>query len=240
MSGKQKSRKQKTNPAQESFQAACGMVRQNPVLGPLWERVTIHFDDSYPMAREDWAWVTSDGHIYANSHRRAAPGEWAYVLAHCLLHLGLGHIREDREKDFLWNAACDCVVTRYLADFHIGTVPGELDFPLPSGAREEEKLYYWLKEHNDPACLHFSTMSGGRGDMCWRGETRSWWRGPTDWRQIFAESLREALRAAVDYAGGVRTESGERRISSPIQRAQEWFLSSYPLLGGIASGFLLV
>ena len=79
MSGRQKSRKQKINPAQESFQVACGMVRQNPVLGTLRERVTIHFDDSYPMAREAWAWVTSDGHIYANSHRRAAPGEWAYM-----------------------------------------------------------------------------------------------------------------------------------------------------------------
>lgn len=240
MSGKQKKGQQKTNPAQEAFGAGCAMVKQNPVLGPLRERATIHFDDSYPCAREDWAWVTSDGHIYANSHRRATPGEWAYVVAHCLLHLGLGHIREDREKDALWNAACDCVTARYLADLRIGTVPGELDFPLPSGAREEEKLYDWLKEHSDPAYLHFSTMSGGRADMSWRGTARSWWRGPTDWRQIFADSLREALRAAVDYAGGVRAEPGERRISSPVQRAQEWFLSSYPLLGGIASGFRLV
>ena len=154
MSGKQKKGQQKTNPAQEAFGAGCAMVRQNPVLGPLRERATVHFDDSYPCAREDWAWVTSDGHIYANSHRRATPGEWAYVVAHCLLHLGLGHIREDREKDALWNAACDCVTARYLADLRIGTVPGELDFPLPSGAREEEKLYDWLKEHSDPAYLH--------------------------------------------------------------------------------------
>ena len=45
MSGRQKSGKQKTNPAQESFQAGCGMVRQNPVLGALRERVTIHFEE---------------------------------------------------------------------------------------------------------------------------------------------------------------------------------------------------
>ena len=68
MSGKQKKGQQKTNPAQEAFGAGCAMVRQNPVLGPLRERATVHFDDSYPCAREDWAWVTSDGHIYANSH----------------------------------------------------------------------------------------------------------------------------------------------------------------------------
>ena len=124
----------KLNPAEEAFKAGCGLVMQNAVLGPLLERAYPHFGDNYPMAKEDWAWVTSQGHIYANSHRRASAGEWAYVLAHCLLHLGLGHIREDREKDLLWNAACDCVAARYLSDLHIGTVPTELSVPLPSGA----------------------------------------------------------------------------------------------------------
>ena len=237
MKGKQK----RPNPAQEAFQAGCGLVKQNPVLGSLMERADVHFDDSYPMAREDWAWVTSNGVIYANTHRRAQPQEWAYVLAHCLLHLALGHIREDREGDPLWNAACDCVAARYLSDLHVGTAPGELDNPLPPNAREEETLYRWLKEHQDPACFRFSTMSGGRADMSWRGtEPTHWWYGHVDWRQLFAESLRSALRAAVDYAGGVRTgpEAGKKR--GPIQRAQEWFLSSSPLLGGVASGFQLV
>ncbi|MCI8694683.1 MAG: peptidase [Lachnospiraceae bacterium] len=238
MSGKTK----KTNPAAEAFQAGCGLVKQNAILGPLLERSYPHFEDNYPMAKEDWAWVTSEGHIYANSHRRAAPGEWAYVLAHCLLHLGLGHIREDKERDPFWNAACDCVAARYLADLHIGTVPEELSAPLPSGPREEEKLCSWLKENRDPACFLFSTMSGGRADMKWQGEGRPWhwWSGPTDWRQLFAESLRDALRTAVDYAGGVRSAPGDSRKMGPIQRAREWFLSGYPLLGGVAAGFRLV
>ncbi len=237
MKGKQK----KPNPAQEAFQAGCGLVKQNPVLGPLLERADVQFHDGYPMAREDWAWVASNGLICANSHRRAEPQQWAYVIAHCLLHLALGHIREDREGDPLWNAACDCVSARYLADLHIGTPPGELNSPLPPNAREEEKLYRWLKEHQDSAYFRFSTMSGGRTDMTWRGERPiHWWYGRTDWRQLFAESLRDALRTAVDYAGGVRAEPGERKKMGPIHRAQEWFLSSYPLLGGVASGFRLV
>ena len=233
-------KQKRPNPALEAFQAGCGLLRQDPVLGPLMERAEPHFDDSYPMAKDDWAWVTSNGHIYANSHRRAEPGQWAYVAAHCLLHLALGHITEDRDGDPLWNAACDCVAARYLADLHIGAPPEELTGPLPANTREESALYGWLKEHNDPAYFRFSTMSGGRTDMSWRPETHSWWRGPTDWRQLFAESLRDALRSAVDYAGGVRTEPGERKKMGPIQRAQEWFLSSYPLLGGVASGFKLV
>ena len=127
MKGKQK----KPNPAQEAIQAGCRLVKHNPVLGPLLERAETRFDDSYPMAREDWAWVDANGTIYANSHRRAAPQEWAYVLAHCLLHLALGHIREDRDGDPLWNAACDCVTARYLADLHIGSAQGSCPPPCP-------------------------------------------------------------------------------------------------------------
>ncbi len=233
MSGK---KRQAVNPALEAFQAGCGLVMQNPVLGPLIKEASVHFDDSYPMARTDWAWITSDGDLYANSHRRASPQEWAYVVAHCLLHLALGHIQEDRDGDPVWNAACDCVAARYLSDLRIGTPPEELMGPLPPHAREEEALYHWLLEHGDRADFHFSTMSGGRPDMVWRPGGSSWWSPPTDWRQLFAESLRNALRAAVDYAGGLR----EVREAGPIQRAQEWFLSSYPLLGGVASGFRLV
>lgn len=236
MSGRQK----KPNPAQEAFKAGCGLVIANPVLGPLMQKASEHFDDSYPMAREDWVWVDANGNLYANSHRRAAPKEWAYVLAHCLLHLALGHIREDRDADPLWNAACDCVCARYLADLHLGTPPEELAFPLPVNVREEEALYQWLREHRDEAYFRFSTMSGGRPDMVWRAAPQGWWRKPPDWRQLFADSLRDALRSAVDYAGGVRSEPGEHKKAGPIQRAREWFLSSFPLLGGVAAGFKLV
>lgn len=237
MSGKKQG---KANPAQEFFQAGCSLVRVHLVLGRLMKEASVRFDDGYPMAREDWAWVDANGNIYANSHRRASPQDWAYVLAHCLLHLALGHIVEERAGDLVWNAACDCVVTRYLADLHIGPPPGELAAPLPPNTREEEALWRWLREHSDSAYFQFSTMSGGRTDMVWEPIQSSWRQGPTNWRQLFADSLRDALRAAVDYAGGVSDSTGEGGRNSPIRRAQEWFLSSYPLLGGVAAGFRLV
>lgn len=237
MSGKKQG---KANPAQEAFQAGCMLVAQHPVLGPLIRRASVRFDDSYPMAREDWAWVNSNGYIYANCHRRAVPQEWAYVAAHCLLHLALGHIREDRSGDAVWAAACDCIVTRYLADLHIGIPPAELAVPLPPNTRDEETLYRWLKENSDSAYFRFSTMSSGRADMSWDPVRYRWGPGATDWRQLFAEGLRNALRSAVDYAGGVRVQLGDSKNLGPIQRAREWFLASYPLLGGVASGFQLV
>lgn len=215
-------------------------VMQNPVLAPLLEEAKLYFDDSYPMAREDWARVTNQGDLYANSHRRASPQEWAYIIGHCLLHLALGHIREDRSGDLIWNAACDCIVTRYLSDLRIGTPPEELSGVLPPNTREEETLYQWLKEHNNDAYFRFSTMSSGRPDMLWEPIRFRWYNQSVDWKQLFAESLRDALRVAVDYAGGVHTKPGAHKRMGPIQRAQEWFLSSYPLLGGVASGFRLV
>lgn len=230
----------KTNPAEEAFLAGCELVHKNPVLDSLLAKASTHFDNSYPMAKEDWAWVDASGRIFANSHRRASPAEWAYVLAHCLLHLALGHIREDREGDIIWNAACDCIVARYLTDLHIGTVPGELSAPLPSNTRDEETLYRWLKENQSPEYFRFSTMSRGRADMSSNTQKLNRWDTPVDWRRIFAGSLRRALRSAVDYAGGVKTEPGEYKWMGPAERAQEWFMASYPLLGGVAAGFKLV
>ena len=61
-----KARQKNRYPAQEAFEAGRGLVKQSPVLGPLLERAATHFDDSYPMAKEDWAWVASNGNIYAN------------------------------------------------------------------------------------------------------------------------------------------------------------------------------
>lgn len=101
-------------------------------------------------------------------------------------------------------------MARYLNNLHIAAPP-ELSYPLPSNAREEERLYDWLREHEDPSYFHFSTMSGGRLDMVWKPHV-SRWRSPTDWRQLFAESLRDALRTAVDYAGGVTTQPGDHKI----------------------------
>lgn len=242
--GKKQKKGAPKNPAKEAFGTGVGILYAHPVLGPLAKEACFEFEEESTMAKSEWAWVTDSGDIYANGHRRAQPEEWAYVLAHCLLHLGLGHIREDRDGDLVWNAACDCITARYLADLHIGKVPEGMDAVLPSNTRDEEKLYRWLKEHEGEDIREYFTYStmGVRPDMVWKGKPKySWWRsGRLDWQKLFAQSLRDALRAAVDYAGGVQTDFAESKVSGPIRLAQEWFLSSYPLLGGMAVGFRLI
>ena len=47
-------KKQNTNnPAEEAFKEGYGIVRANPILGPLLRRADAFFNDSYPMARDD-------------------------------------------------------------------------------------------------------------------------------------------------------------------------------------------
>lgn len=73
------------------------------------------------MSKDDWGYVTSTGHIFLNPRKDGTIGEWTYVLAHLMLHLGLGHLQEDRIHDSVWQQACDIAVTRFLLDGRIGT-----------------------------------------------------------------------------------------------------------------------
>ena len=68
--------------------------------------------------------------IHVNPGRRAEPAEWAWVLAHCLLHLGFGHVPADRatrpQPDAYELASRCAVVNRFLATFPMGRAPAEL------------------------------------------------------------------------------------------------------------------
>jgi predicted metal-dependent peptidase len=65
--------------------------------------------------------------------------------------------------------------------------------------------------------------------------------GRVDWEASFAEEISRAATEAVDIAGGARPHDGDpRRRRTAWELARGWFLSSYPLLGGLAAQFTLV
>ena len=133
--------KKKAPPSNET---ALRRLRQGP-LGGLAASVRVYQDGRVPMARGDWAYVTSQGEIYLNSSREAMALEWEYVLAHCMLHLGLGHFQPERMEDPLWVSACDLVVTRFLRDSRIGKPPPEFGGELPVPAKSEEQALEQLR-----------------------------------------------------------------------------------------------
>ena len=86
--------KQNSNPkaAKQKMQQppAWELAEARVANGPLFRLEVcsrIYCDDDYPMAKDDWAYVTSTADIYLNPKRTASVGEWEYVISHCLLHL---------------------------------------------------------------------------------------------------------------------------------------------------------
>lgn len=114
---------QKQSNQGSAIDAVLAKIGASPLVGLAEEIPYIHTDNSCPMSKNDWGYVTSTGHIFLNPRKDGTIGEWTYVLAHLMLHLGLGHLREDRIHDPVWQQACDIAVTRFLLDSKIGTPP---------------------------------------------------------------------------------------------------------------------
>lgn len=230
--------KQERKSNTETIDAALARLGGSPLAGLAEEIPRLHMDNSYPMAKEDWAYVTSRGHIYLNPRKVGTVGEWVYVLAHCMLHLGMGHITERHRDDANWQMACDVVVTRFLLDSKLGTPPMDVSAAQDFHSTDEQKLYErFSTEPSSRPTQSFGTMSGGRADMIWEGESRC-----RDFEAAFADSLRLALKDSIQMAGGLTQEERKdrRKRFSRYGHAKEWFVSSYPLLGAIAAGFHLV
>ena len=200
--------------------------------GPLGMWGTVHNDNHYPIGQNDFAYVTSKGDIFLNTKRNCSPKEWEYVIAHCMLHLGFGHFRE--HIDPLWNIACDWVITKFLRESHIGTPPLEFiqDFPFP--VKNEEQVCHRLQE--DPKLrseINFS-LTNGKPDMVWNGEPK------IDYTKRLAESLQNAVLYAITEAKYDNDYTTRRMYSATYDKARDWFISSYPLLGAIAASFNMV
>ena len=189
----------------------------------------VHCDSSYPIGKNDWAYVYSTGEIFLNPRKTATPREWEYVIAHCMLHLGFGHFRE--HSDRLWNTACDWIVTKFLRDSHIGLPPKEFIQAFPFAVKSEEQVYRKLKDHPELAAQVSFGMTTDKADMVWNGETKD------DYPKELAHSLQNAIQDAIEDA---QYGSTKKRSTGPYGVARNWFVSSYPLLGAVASSFRIV
>jgi predicted metal-dependent peptidase len=220
----------------------------HPVFAPLLRAASICHDEnryrSYPEPERGLVHVTANGNLYCHSTRRAEPAAWARAVAHCLLHLGMGHFVE-KEQPRLWNLACDLVVEKFLSDLHFATPIA--DIPLPNGIHDEERLYRRLTEQGvrevtgvDAAI--FGAAGENESDMLPSDASRtsrSRSHSPA-WPRLFAEGLGDAVRNAVNVAAGHASPSPRAARYSAAACAKEWFISSYPLLGAIAASFRLV
>lgn len=227
---KRKKAEEKQAPA---WVRGCSLLNCTPI-GDLMGWQTVYCDNRYPIGRDDWAYVDSLGHVYLNPAKKANEKEWAYVVAHCLMHLALGHIREDKNHDCCWNTACDMVVTAYLKDGGFGAPPPEFQRPLPFTVRDEEQLAESLRFSNEK--YHYGTTAPGRCDMVWKGKSR------VDFTEVFSRALQRSMRQTLRSASGAGAERGKDGwdADTPYGQARLWFIAGYPLLGALAAAFRIV
>jgi predicted metal-dependent peptidase len=246
------------DPAAESRQLGLALVRQHPLFAPsaaqvLWVQAGDH--NRCPAA--GWAVATSAGSVHLNPGRRGEPEEWAWVAAHCMLHLGFGHLAArhragwsaaagapaDAGFDQAWNLAACLAVNRFLAHLKIGRPPEGVGAPtaydhLVATMGTEDACASQFRARGVPLGLAGSGIGGAGGDLVWTGAAGP--RSPA-WPDLLAAGLTAAVAAAVDVAGGAaQSLTGGRGGKTRWRLAVDWFVASYPLLGGMAAAFTLV
>ena len=201
---------------------------------------------------DSWAVVNERGSISVNRARDGEPAEWAWVFAHLLLHLGLGHLDEgrleeadavtrDREIDAAYSAAGCVAVHRFADGVRIGSAPFWLP-ELPGG--DDLALARRWRESGVPEALSRCGTGGHR--LCLeleppRPKREAWYRVPAeDWVELFARGLIASANEAMERAADARGQTRHKRAMREWDRAQSWFVSSFPLLGAMAAGFTLV
>ncbi len=236
-----KKKKRKIDPAAEAFHTALSLLNDIPILGPLYSQVVVLRHEGGKCPPQGWAVVTSNGEIHVHLARRAEPEEWVYIAAHCLLHLGFGHFRE-QDDYFLWNLACDVYLDDFLSMIKIGRAPSDMGGSVGMKAATEDELYRRLIEEGIPETLpNCGTAGRGVCDMIMEPVRKYNLGKPPDWQKLFGKGVSGAVSAAIERAANSDVIPGqEGRELTQAQRARRWFISSYPLLGALAASLEII
>ncbi|MBR1751718.1 MAG: hypothetical protein IJ740_12750 [Ruminococcus sp.] len=231
------------------------LVKSHPLFGKL-DISTVIVPKSR-LGKNIPAKVSSSGTVYLNKDCDRQPKEWAYIIAHCMLHLSFGHFDAERMPGYwqqitekqkkwvnkydpaLWNIACDIFITRFLADVKFGK--SDIDtsqLAVYGSASSELKIYEYLANNNFSVKFDTFGTAGEFPDMIGTDTPLTYHYGKNRYITEFAYALADSVRSVIDEAGDVPTDHSKRR--SVMQKAADWFINHYPLLGGLATGFKII
>ncbi|MDP9388072.1 MAG: hypothetical protein M3Q48_09220 [Actinomycetota bacterium] len=242
--------KQANDRAAAARRAGVAAVASHPLFVPLLAGASlVDTKDRSACPDDGWATVTTNGTVHLHPTRVGSAAEWSWVVAHALLHLAFGHVDPGPRSgriDRPYNVASCLAVNRFLGTLKVGRAPESIEahpiLPTWIGGRllsagEEHLLAAELRNREVPATLT-RIGTAPTGDLA-PGPPRA---THGDWDHRFAEGLEAAVTAAVAVAAGeMESLIGQRpRRRTPWSSALSWFVSSFPLLGALASGMRLV
>jgi predicted metal-dependent peptidase len=212
------------------------------MFAPFLSGDGVHHSLDHRCEPDVLAFVRDDGSLGVHPTRRESPQTWAFAFAHLLCHLGFGHVATigpGQHADLYDRAAACLVVNRFLGGVKLVAAPGTVPLDVPEGeARALAEL--WRRAGGPPPDV--GLQPGGSVGCVSPVHVRVWGTPPDHVRR-FAAGLTAAASAAVDVAGGARASLGTGRTTPVLtawERALAWFVSSYPLLGALATGLRLV
>lgn len=179
--GKGKGKPKKKDLAAEAFEEGLRLVRANRALAAIGFS-TCRRDDCPHTPDSGLVRVDSNGVLHVHPTRRAEPAEWAWAIAHCIIHLGFGHVpaapklRDQPDGPAL---AADCaVVNRFLLGFPIGVTPEDLPASYPGGD-EEQLAARWRRDGVPPSTSAAVRRAASRTSCSYRGTPGRAARPPT-------------------------------------------------------------
>ncbi len=230
------------------FKQGYSILENHPLLRHLDGDVYMRGKNTYEKGSA--ATVDKSGDVHINTSAKLNPKEWAYVLAHCLLHLAFKHfdndsIPYDEDGSFhkeVWNKACDIYITRFLRD--IKFCESMYDDPAQHYSiklDDEKKIYKHLLYLGDTGKKQeYGTNSPMLMDMIGLDHPIVYKPNTSNkFSANFALSIAHSVTNAVNTAGGHNPIDPMARDTS-VMRAARWFLTNYPLLGGIAASFKII
>lgn len=187
-------------PTERKLYQGRKILDEHPLLGQLRGRL---LSSKSTLVSKDGACVADGKGAVSSNHRcNFAPDQWAYCLAHALLHLAFGHFDKEKmpeaETDpVLWNKACDICIAQFLADIKFG----DPICPSPADAykirlNDERKIYAHLKYIGDDGSVNPYGTNHNKPDMLGLNHPLTYKPGKhNNLRQIF----RRGLEAAEDH-----------------------------------------
>lgn len=223
-----------------NLESGYALLMHNPLFQQL--EGTILTKASHLNEKGSIACVFKNGTIHVNTNIILSPEQWHYVLAHNLLHLAFGHFDQDHippHLEFipeLWNKACDIYITRFLYDIRLGdpicTDPAS-DYPIK--LNDEQKIYEYLLTHDDSAIQTYGTNAKKQKDMIGIEHPCVYKKGENNhYAETFSYAITHSIKSAISDAGGYLLSPKKDTV---ISQAANWFLTHYPLLGGLAASF---